>query len=208
MIVSTGCFCLGGDLNACIGQMLPQNDLALGGACKWGRRNSRGTLLMEWVFEHGLQIFSRMKQNALDHDSWTCQRTSDKSLVQLDFLTGAMAFQTQNMWNDFALPIGLNHRCVHCITHLPVPRPRHKFDRKRVLKHWVAYLDRERRPGLFHSALRHRMSMRSHLSSESLGPALMEAGFQGGSCSRTCSKYEPSATFRELRQHRRHATNS
>ena len=35
--------------------------------------------------------------------------------------------------------------------------------------------------------------------------ALMEAGFQGSSCSRTCFEYEPSATLREL-QHGCHAT--
>ena len=130
---------LGGDLNACIGQMLPQNDLASSGTCGWGTRNSRGSLLMEWVLEHGLQIFSRMKNSDCDHDSWTCQRASDKSLVQLDFLIGAMAFETQDTWKDFAVPIGLDHRCVHCILHLPVQRPRCKSDRRRGLKHWVPY---------------------------------------------------------------------
>ena len=199
---------LGGDLNACIGQMLPQDDLASWGTCGWGTRNSRGSLLMEWVLEHGLQIFSRMKHSDCDHDSWTCQRASDKSLVQLDFLIGAMAFETQDTWNDFALPIGLDHRCVHCILHLPVQRPRHKSDRRRGLKHWVPYLDREGKPGLFQSLLRQRMSTCSHHSLENLELALMEAGFQGGSCSKTCFKSEPSATLRELRQHRRQATNS
>ena len=104
-------FFVGGDLNACIGQMLPQNDLASCGTCRWGTRNSRGSLLMEW---DGLQqIFSRMKHSNCDHDSWPCQRASDKSLIQLDFLIGAMAFESQDTWNDFALPIGLDHRCVH-----------------------------------------------------------------------------------------------
>ena len=74
------------------------------------------------------------------HDNWTGRRASDKSLVQLDFLIGAMAFQTQHTWNDFALPIGLGHRCEHCILHIPVPRPRHKSERRRGLKHWVPYL--------------------------------------------------------------------
>jgi len=65
---------------------------------------------MEWVLEHGLQIFSWMKHSDLEHD------------IQLEFFPGATAFQTQDTWNDFALPIGLYHRCVHCILHLPVPR--------------------------------------------------------------------------------------
>ena len=38
-----------------------------------------------------------MRQSDFDHDSWTCQRASDKSLVQLDFLIGAMVFHTQHI---------------------------------------------------------------------------------------------------------------
>ena len=45
---------LGGDLNACIGQMFPQHDLASCGTCKWGTGNSNSSLLMKWVLEHGL----------------------------------------------------------------------------------------------------------------------------------------------------------
>ena len=45
----------------------------------------------------------------------------------------------------------------------------------------MPYLEREGKPGLFHSPL----------PLETLETALMEAGFQGGSCSRACPKYEP-----------------
>ena len=158
---------------------------------------------MEWVLEHGLRIFSRMGQSDFDHDSSTCQRASDKSLVQFDFLIGAMAFQIQDTWNDFAI-----HRCVHCILHLPVPHPHRKPDRRRGLKHWAPYLDGEGKPGLFHFALRQRMSTCPYLLLEFVESALMETAFQSGSCSNTCFKYQPSATLQQLRQHRRHATNS
>ena len=80
-----------------------------------------------------------MKHSDFDHDSWTCQRANDKSLFQLDFFIGAMAFQIHDTWNDFAVPTGLDHRCAHCILHLPVPRPGPKTDRGRGLKHWVPY---------------------------------------------------------------------
>ena len=63
---------LGGDLHACIGQMLPQNDVASCHTCGLGTRNSRGSLLMQGVLEHVLQIFNRMKHSDFDHDSWTC----------------------------------------------------------------------------------------------------------------------------------------
>ena len=97
---------------------------------------------MEWVVEHGLHIFSRMRHSDFDHDGWTCQRASDKSLVQVNFLIGTMAFQTQDAWNDFALPIGLDHRCVPCILHFQCPR--HKSDRRKGLNNLVPYLKRER----------------------------------------------------------------
>ena len=199
---------IGGDLNACIGQMLPQDDFVSCGTCGWGTRNSRGSLLMQWVLEHGLQTFNRMKHSDFDPDSWTCQRAGDGSLVQIDFLIGAMAFQLQTTWNDFAIPIGLDHRCLHCILHFPVVRLHHNSDRRRGLKHWVPYLDGEGRPASFQSVLRQRISMCSHVSLENLEIAVMEAGLEGGTCSNIRFKYQPSAALRQLRNHRRHAADS
>ena len=37
-------------------------------------------------------FFNRMKHRNFDHDSWACQRASDRSLVQFDFAIGAIAF--------------------------------------------------------------------------------------------------------------------
>ena len=122
-------------------------------------------------------------------------------------MIGAIAFQILGTWNDFAIPIGLDHRCVHCILHLPVVRFRHNSDRRRGLRHWVPYFGRERTPGLFQSVLRQRISTCSHLSVEDIKIALMEAGLERGTCSNIRFKYQPPAALRQLRKHRRHATN-
>ena len=41
---------IGRNLNACIGQMFPQNDLVSCGTCGWGTWDSTGSLLMQWVW--------------------------------------------------------------------------------------------------------------------------------------------------------------
>lgn len=35
--------------------------------------------------------------------------------VQLDYIIGMLAFVMMSTWNECELPIGLDHRCVHCI---------------------------------------------------------------------------------------------
>ena len=47
-------------------------------------------------------------------ESWTCHRYFDNANVQLDFVIGDMRAHTKAVWMDNALPIGLDHRCVHC----------------------------------------------------------------------------------------------
>ena len=59
------------------------------------------------------------------------QRASDGSLVQIDFLLGAIVFQIQTTLNDFAIPIGVDHRCIHCILHFPVARLHRNSDRRK-----------------------------------------------------------------------------
>ena len=70
-----------------------------------------------------------MKHSDFDFDSWTCQRASDESLVQFDFFYWHNGFSIQTTWNDFAILIGLDNGCAHCILYFPVVCLRHNFDR-------------------------------------------------------------------------------
>ena len=48
-------------------------------------------------------------------NSWTCKRSSDGNFVQIDFILSDARVFVESVWNDFVVPIGLDHRCVHSI---------------------------------------------------------------------------------------------
>ena len=51
---------LGGDFNTSIGAPEASDDLTLLGACENGVRNWRGTRMIHWISEQGLQILNRL----------------------------------------------------------------------------------------------------------------------------------------------------
>ena len=70
--------------------------------------------------------------NAMDNATWTPHTkqagqytgpgrgldvpSSDvMSLIQLDYILTSPKFSTEKSWCDFSIPIGLDHRCVHCL---------------------------------------------------------------------------------------------
>ena len=81
----------GGDFNASIGAKQACDDVVSLGQCGMGQRNDRGSTLAHWVLEHGLQIFYRIRDASFGLDSWTCKRTADNALVQLDYIIGMPA---------------------------------------------------------------------------------------------------------------------
>ena len=105
---------LGSDFNACIGLAEGYDLVDLIGACGMGERNERGNMLMQFVLEHGLQILNRQLPMSQIHESWTCARSLDGALVQIDFLIADTRLELLQSWNDCSLPIGLDHRSVHC----------------------------------------------------------------------------------------------
>ena len=73
-------------------------------------------------------------------ESWTCQRMMDGARVQLDYILADGHVTVQQVWHDCILPIGLDHRCVHCILQWCGARPPPKH-RRTNLKNWVPKLD-------------------------------------------------------------------
>ena len=130
----------GGDFNASIGNRHPCDDVVHIGQRGMGQRNERGSTLVHWVLEHRLQIFNRIRDVSFDPDSWTCKRTADNVLVQLDYIIGMPAFVMVSTWNDYELPIGLDHRCVHCIPTV-LETTQGVQHRRPGLKHWMPTLD-------------------------------------------------------------------
>ena len=65
-------------------QCLEGDDVELLGTFGLGDRNDRGRLFARWILQNGLLVQSRM--TGMDHlrDSWTCRRSMDGALVQME----------------------------------------------------------------------------------------------------------------------------
>ena len=151
--------------------------------------------------EHGLQMFNRIRDASFGLDSWTCKRTADNALVQLDYIIGMPAFVTMSTWNDYQLPIGLDHRCVHCMLTV-VDTVQGVHHRRRGLKNWMPNLDRHGEPHAFQA------NPHSHLNGlpftcSSFGVGLVKAGEHGGACTKRSSVFKPSKELTEKRKTRR-----
>ena len=84
----------------------------------------------------GFWNMGRIRDVSFGIDRWTCKRTADNVLVQLDYIIGMPAFVMMSTWNDYELPIGLDHRCVHRILTL-------LHTRRSTWKTWFETLDAE-----------------------------------------------------------------
>ena len=201
--VKDGCVpVLGGDFNACIGPLANHEALDQIGQWGSGRQNERGRLMMRFVMGKGLQICSRHNASENMEASWTCCRTLDKTCVQLDYILANFRLQTVEVWNDFALPIGLDHRCAHCILQFQCSSPP-RVRRQRGLKRWQPTLDSDGLPARFHNIL-HRNKIRGHHNSlEGHERSLRDAGQQGGNCENTYLRLRPSEGLKNLRAQRR-----
>ena len=108
---------------------------------------------MRFVLAKGLQICNRQSTTDNMEASWTCCRTLDSTCVQLDYILANFRLQTVEVWNDFALPIGLDHCCAHCILRFQwCSRPRMR--QQRGLKWWQPTLDSNGLPAKFHNIIR------------------------------------------------------
>ena len=195
----------GGDFNASIGNRQACDDVVHIRQCGMGQRNERGSTLVHWVLEHGLQIFNRIHDVSFGLDSWTCKRTADNVLVQLDYIIGMPAFVMVSTWNDYELPIGLDHRCVHCILTL-LDTTQGVQHRRLGLKHWMPNLDCHGEPRVFQDKLRAFFN-RLPFTCSSFEAGLLKAGKQGGRCTKRCVAFKSSHGLIEKRQARKSTTD-
>ena len=193
---------LGGDFNACIGLAEGYDLVDLIGACGMGERNERGNMLMQFVLEHGLQILNRQLPMSQIHESWTCARSLDGALVQIDFLVADTRLELLQSWNDFSLPIGLDHRSVHC----KVKCNSTTVSQKRVrstLKGWKLHLNHCQQPGQYHDLLFRYRTKNPRITFDNLEGALIHAGLRGGNSCRDILHFCPSPQLQSLRRARR-----
>ena len=200
---------VGGDFNACIGGVQPGDDLHSLGWWGVGRRNDRGVHLANWVLQNGFHILSRQTSAHDINDSWTCQRYFDETQVQLDFISDDSKANVADVWLDNIVPIGLDHRCLHCIVTWTAQRRLKKMSAK-GLKNWKPYLDENGEPTPYQSKLLHIEASNNGNVNEQLlkleGDILM-AGREGGECKRIQTRFLPSDDLKQLRLQRRVAEN-
>ncbi|CAK0871546.1 unnamed protein product [Prorocentrum cordatum] len=107
--------------------------------------------MVQFVLEHGLRILSGQSVAEAGEDGWTCRRTMDGALAQLDFILAGGRVQCHKTSYDNCLPIGLDHRCVHGVEQLRVQRDRSTIEggrkrRQKSFKKWKPKLDERGQP--------------------------------------------------------------
>ena len=78
----------------------------------------------------------------------------DETWAQLDLILGDPKSSAAQVWLDNILPIGLDHRCVHCIVTWTAQRRAKKVSAKRF-KHWKPYFDENGQATSYQSKLLH-----------------------------------------------------
>ena len=150
---------LGGDFNAHVGSQRAGDDLNHVGQYGMGSRNDRGSMLIRWIMSHNFQLMNRMRGG---HNNWTCERFCDGMRVQVDFLIGSLHVDVLDFLNDFAIPIGVHHRCVHCRISIAVAQRATRRPPRVNFKGWAPYVDEFGRAAIFQDELSAWASNNTH----------------------------------------------
>ena len=190
---------VGGDFNACIGEDEQFDHVEFIGPCGMGER---GNALIEFVLEQGFCIFNRHMDMSHMNDSWTCSRSNDGRLVQIDFVLGASQFLLDDVWHDFGLPIGLDHRCVHCKLRC-FAGTRDHFKKHPRLKGWKPHFDDDKLPTKFQNAVSAARTCCPDLTFAALEHVLRHCAADGGQIQSDRVKFQQSPGLSSLRLRRR-----
>ena len=72
-------------------------------------------------------------------EGWSCRRSSDGMFVQINFILSDANALAEANWNDFIIPIDIDHRCVHC--RLAFRTRTQKQLQQHGMKHWTPHMD-------------------------------------------------------------------
>ena len=195
-----------GDFNASIGRALPHDEIEFFGFCGCGRRNARGWALIDWVLGNGLLIQNRMDTTMNNDASWTCHRSFDGALVQLDFVVSSSRMTLIRSWCDHCISVGLDHRCVHCIVAFMSRKPRQRSMTKRM-RNWMPRLDSSDQTSEFQNFVRASLTSTQNHGNIALENILVDAAVATGHSQVRTLQFRVSPFLRQLRSRRRHAPN-
>ena len=103
------------------------------------------------------------------------------------------------------VPIGLDHRCVHCIMSFKKRAATHKQMKRYGMKNWKPIMDDQGRPSDFQHAISATMSTRTLSGFNDLEDVLLAAGRLGGACMKQKQRFRESTILQSLRSDRRMA---
>ena len=89
----------------------------------------------------------------------------------------------ESNWNDFMIPQGIDHRCVHCRLALRTRRRRKQLQ-QHGMKHWKPHMDEQGQPSMFQEAVTESMAARTMRNFNDFESVLVSAGRAGGTCVR------------------------
>ena len=124
--------------------------------------------MVSWVLGNGFNVCSRQTSLHPAHESWTCQRSMDGARVQLDHILADGHVTVQQVWHDYIIPIGLDHRCVHCILQWSRKRPPPKTGHPK--------LDANGTATSFCNCVMEQLTRIQEVSCQSLEKCLVQAG--------------------------------
>ena len=195
-----------GDFNASIGRALPHDEIEFLGFCGCGHRNARGWSLIDWVLGNGLLIQNRMDTTMNNDASWTCHRSFDGALVQLDFVVSSSRMTLIRSWCDHCISVGLDHRCVHCIVAFMSRKPEQRSMAKRM-RNWMPRLDSSDQPSEFQNFVRASLTSTQNHGNIALENILVDAAVATGHSQVRTLQFRASPLLRQLRSRRCHAPN-
>ena len=101
--------------------------------------------------------------------------------MPIGFILSDVRTSVESNWNDFMIPLGIDHRCVHCRLALRT-RGRRKQLQQHSMKHWKPHMDEQGHPSMFHEAVTQSMAGRPMRNFNDFESVLVSAGRAGGIC--------------------------
>ena len=109
--------------------------------------------------------------------------------VQMDYILSSVQLQLVQVKYDFAMPIGLDHRCVHCTMKIPFRKKR--FRKQFGFKCWRPILDEHGHPTSYQQHICEMIASSSTSTASNLENILLRAGVKHGTSRRHRIAFHP-----------------
>ena len=131
----------------------------------------------------------------------------DDQLVQIDYILSTRDLTLVMGKYDHCMPVGLDHRCVHCTLQSCVGK-RKKWKRRISFKNWRPQLDCDDAPTQYQNHIRQQLQTTSRVTADTLEQILIQAAQKHGRSNHQTICFHPSMRLKQLTALRRRTTDS